>query len=769
MRSPLLRFFRAVVVAGGLVVGASGAAQAFAPFTIDKIEVEGLQRITDGTVLNYLPINSGDQITPANAQASIRALYNTDFFSDVSLARDGSTLIVTVVERPTVSEIDVEGAKKLGGDELKKNLAAAGLEEGRMFRRSLMDQISQEIRGQYYSNGRYGVTIVPTVEDQPGNRVKVLLEIDEGKVTTIQKINIIGNTLFSDDELLENFQQRESGWGTLIGSGDQYSQQKLGGDLEILNSYYQNRGYIEFGIEGVQVSVSPDKRDMYLTVNITEGEQYKVGEVSFVGELILEESKLRDLVLNREGAVFNREFVRVGSKLMVDALSNQGYAFADVIPRPQLNKEEKTVDMVYQVVPKTRVYVRRIEFTGNEKTNDYVFRREMRLLEGDWFSQQSLQRSESRLRRQPYVEDLSVETVPVPGIDDMIDIVVQVTERAPGSVQFGVGFSEGQGFLINGNVTHSNFMGTGSRVSAAVNRTETTDSVNFSHTNPYFTDDGIGRTLSAFYRRSDALATTISSNFSTDAVGASIGFTFPLSENNSWNIGFGYRNTAMKLFTISSDEVNEFVFDHGSNFDTISINAGWSRDTRNRGIFATRGTRQSVGFNLATPLGDLEYYRASYNVLSHISLPGPFTLALDGNLAYADSYGDTSAIPPFERYFTGGPDSVRGFRASSLGPLDSNGSTFGGAIRTVARAELILPTPFKNNNRSTRLVLFADAGNVFNDIDEISQENYRASAGAAFYWLTPILGMLKFSYAKPFNDQPGDRLDQFQFTFGTGF
>lgn len=768
MRSPLLRFFRAVVVAGGLVATAN-AAQAFDPFTIDKIEVEGLQRITDGTVLNYMPINTGDQITAARAQASIRALYDTDFFSDVSLFRDGNTLIVTVVERPTVSEIEVEGAKKLGDDELKKSLASAGLEEGRMFRRSLMDQISQEIRGQYYSNGRYGVTIEPTIEELPGNRVKVLLDIDEGKVTTIQKINIIGNTLFSDDELLEDFKQRENGWGTIFGSGDQYSQQKLLGDLEVLSSYYQNRGYIEFGIEGVQVSVSPNKSDMYLTVNVTEGEQYRVGEVKFVGDLIVEERRLKSLVLNREGDIFNREFVRIGSKLMIEGLANRGYAFADVTPHTQLNKAEKTVDVIYQVIPKKRVYVRRIEITGNEKTNDYVYRREVRILEGDWFSQQKLQRSESRLRRQSYVEDLNIETIPVPGVDDMIDIVIQVTERAPGSIQFGVGFSEGDGFLINGNITHSNFMGTGSRVSAAVNRSETYDSINFSHTNPYFTPDGVGRTLSAFYRRSDALATTISSNFSTDAVGTSLGFSFPLSENNSWNIGIGYRNTAMKLFTISSDEVNDFAINHGSNFDTITVNAGWSRDTRNRGIFATAGTRQSLGVSVATPLGDLEYYRTSYNILTHLDLPGPFALALDGNLAYSDYYGDTTSIPPFERYFAGGPDSLRGYRASSLGPLDSNGSSYGGAIRTIGRAEVILPSPFKNNNRSTRFVLFADAGNVFNDVDEISKDSYRASAGAAFYWLTPILGMLKFSYAKPFNEQPGDRLDQFQFTFGTGF
>lgn len=764
LNSPLRRTLLSLALLGLPV-----AAQAFDSFIVRNIQVEGLQRITDGTVLNYLPIAIGEEIDREAVQRAVRSLYGTDFFKDIELFRDGDTLIVKVAERPTIAKLEIEGAKKLGGDELKENLSNIGLAEGRIFRQSILDQVQQEIRNQYFSNGRYGVEMTAKVDELPGNRVNVLVDIDEGKVTNIKRINIVGNTVYDDDLLVEQFTLQEQSWRTALSSKDQYSQQKLLGDLETLAAFYQDRGYVRFAIEGVEVSMSPDRRDIYVTVNISEGEPHIIGDITFSGETIIGEDQMRKLLLLKTGDSYSRQRARTSAQYMTDALANSGYAFAEVEPEPREGDGDNVVDLHYSFEPGKRVYVRRIEFVGNDKTNDETFRREMRLLEGDWFSQARIKRSQARISRLPYVEDMSLDTVPVPGTDDQVDLRVSVTERAPGSVQLGVGFSGSQGFLINGSVAHSNFRGTGSSISTSVSSSETSEVINLSYSNPYHTDDGIGRTLSGFFRRSDALSTTIASNFTTDVWGGSVSYRFPLSETNSWSLGGGFRETALKTFGTTSDEVNEFTLAHGTLFQTYTLTAGWSKDTRNRAYFATKGFQHRVNATIATPLGDLEYYRLSYNFRANFELSKASSLHTRFDIGYSDVYGDTQFLPPYERYFAGGPESVRGYRASSLGPRDSNGNAYGGLFRTVGRVEVGIPTGFKNNNRSTRLVSFLDYGNVFDTVDDFDVGELRASYGLGFYWLTPILGLMRFSYAIPFNNEPTDELDRFQFTFGVNF
>jgi len=744
-------------------------AQAFTPFTVKTIRMEGLQRITEGTVLNYLPISPGEQVDNRRAQQAVRQLYETEFFNDVRLLRDGGVLIVRIKERATISSFDIEGNKQLGGDELKDVLAKSGLAENQPYKPGLLDQIQQELRAQYYANGRYGVEIETEVINEPNNRVRINIEVDEGDTAEIRRINIVGNEAFSDKELMEDFTLEPSSLLTLIGSADQYSQLKLSGDLETLTAFYHNRGYIDFQVTSVQVSLSPDREDVYITVNVSEGQQFNVGKFEFAGELLVPEAELRQLIVQQTGSIFSRGIARIESQNIRNRLANDGYAFAEVNFEPNIDRTQKTVDITFRVEPGKRVYVRRINFFGNVKTDDEVLRREMRLLEGGLFSTTKLQRSQERLARLPFVQDLKVDTQPVAGTDDQVDISLSIVERTPGSVQLGVGFSDSQGFLVNGSVTHANFRGTGARLSVDANRSEQTNLYRVSYSEPYYTLDGIGRNMSAFYRKTEGISTNIDSDYTTDVLGLSLGYSFPLSENDSWSLGVNYRSTAMQVFTGRSQEIDEFTIDNGTEFDTYTLRLGWTRDTLNRAFFPTRGLRHRLSFDFVTPLSDLEYYQATYDLLAHIPIWNDWVLAIDANVGYTDTYGDTSEVPPYERYFAGGPTSIRGFRAASLGPLDSNRDPFGGLVRVVTRSELLLPLPLQSTNQSTRLTWFVDAGNTFDSVDDVSVDDFRVSTGVSFYWLTPILGLLTFSYGYPLNEQPGDRTDRFQFTFGTGF
>jgi outer membrane protein insertion porin family len=754
-----------------VLVGAAcwlSAAWALDSFKIADIRAEGLQRLEIGTVLSYLPLSVGDEVNEQTSAQAIRALYNSNLFQDVQLLRDGNTLVVLVQERPAISSFTIEGNEKIGGDDLKKSLKDLGLAEGELFKRALLDGVEQELRRQYYANGFYDVEITTTVTEEPNNRVTLKIVVAEGKVSRIKDINILGNKAFSKEDLLDELKLERTNWMPFQRS-DRYSKQTLVGDLESLTSYYQNRGYLKFGVSSVQVALSPDKADIYVTINVEEGPQYKVSGYRFSGETILTEDFLKQLVSTPEGSQFSRKEATESANRIEAALSDIGFAFAEVTPLPEVDEDTRQVKLNYYVQPGKRAYVRRINFSGHGGTHDETLRREMRQLEASPFSKSAVERSRTRLARLPFIEEAEVDTQPVPGTDDQVDVNFKIKERAPGSVQFGVGYSGAQGFLITGSVTHTNFLGTGNRVEVSVDNNSIARQVNLSWTDPYFTADGIAQTVSAYYRKSSSVI-RFSSGFNSNVVGAGVTYLIPLSEYSSFRAGLGVSDTALETFPgTSSDQVLEFVVANGSHFAEYELRTGIVRDTRNRTFFADRGSLNQLNFDITGPGSDLTYYSLSYRAQHYVPLFAGFFLEANGNMGYTDSYGD-GGVPPYQNFFAGGPRTVRGFRDGSLGPRDTPfNNPFGGHFRTTGQANLVLPLPFEANNKSTRAALFFDIGNVFATPGDFEVGDLRQAAGISFAWFTPFLGLLEVSYAFPLNHQEGDDTERFQITFGPGF
>jgi outer membrane protein insertion porin family len=758
------------IVLGSLL---SIPAWAFEAFIVEHIRVEGLQRLEVGTVLTYLPLSAGDEINEQSGQQAIRALYGTGLFQDVSLEREGGTLVIRVQERPSISSLSIEGNKKLGGDELKKGLADAGLAEGELFRRALLDGVEQELRRQYYANGFYGVRIKTEVVEEPDNRVKVAIKITEGEVAKISQINIVGNTAFTDEELLKTFKLEPTRAIAFFQKTDRYSKQQLLGDLEGLSSYYQDRGYLRFSVDSVQVALSPDKRDIFITINVSEGRVYKVRDFSLSGNLVLTEEQLRRLITIKPGDTFSRREATEGGNRISAVLSDLGYAFAKVDPLPEIHDEAQEVSINFRIDSGKRVYVRRINFTGHAKTNDETLRREMRQLEGAPFSRTAVERSRTRLARLPFIEEAEVETKPVPGTEDQVDVSFTVKERPPGSIQLGIGFSDASGFLISGSVTHTNFRGTGDRVEFSAQNNEFSKQISASWTDPYATRDGVSRTIAAFFRKSEQVI-RFSSGFNINAAGLSLTYGLPISEFSALRVGLAYEQTSVDTFqNVTSDELIDFTIENGTKFDAYELRTGISRDTRNRTVFATSGMLNRINFDLVLPGSDLTYYRGVFDHEQYIPLRRDFIVQLKGRLGFADGYGDSSDIPPYENFFAGGFESVRGFRDGTLGPRDTpppgrESNPFGGKLVTTLQSELIVPTPLESNNKSTRLSVFYDIGNVFAEPGDFSFTDLRQSTGVAFYWLTPFFGVLKVSLAFPLNEEEGDEIDRFQISFGVG-
>lgn len=747
-----------------------GLAAAIAPFRIGNISAQGLQRLEPETVLSYLPLSVGDELNDASSQQALRALYSTGLFSNVVFLREQDTLIVRVAERPAIVSFKIEGNDKVGGDELDAALADAGLSEGELFRQALLDQVKQELQRQYYSNGFYGVKVDTTVTELDNNRVSIDIQVEEGKPARIKSINIVGNKAFDDDSLLDAFELAPTQAWRLFQSNDKYSKQKLLGDLEGLSSFYLDRGYLKFDVPSVQVSLSPDKRDIYVTINVFEGEPYTVKEIKFSGDLILSEGYLSQLVLVSPGQTFSRKRATQSAEFMEGALANVGYAFAKVQPRPEFTESDQDVAVNFAVQPGKRTYVRQITFSGNLKTNDETLRREMRQLEGAVFSRSQVERSRTRVARLPFIQEAKVDTVPVPGSDDLVDVAFKVEERPPGSVQFGVGFSGSQGFLINGKLTHTNFLGTGNRVALELENNQISDTVSVSWTDPYATPDGVSRTVSAFFRKSEGVI-RFSSGFDSNSYGAALTYGIPISEYSSFRMGLGVEETSINTFaTATADEVLQFVAENGSNFSSYELRTGFARDTRNRTIFASRGSLNRLNLDLVMPGSDIEFYKASY-LLQHYQpiFRGVFA-EINTNIGLVEGYGSTNTVPPYEHYFAGGTSSVRGFRSGSLGPRDTPfRNAFGGKLRTTVQTNVIIPTPLESDNKTTRLSVFYDLGNVFAEPSDWEASELRSSAGLAFEWFTPFLGLLELSYAYPIDLEDGDREDRFQINFGGGF
>jgi outer membrane protein insertion porin family len=739
------------------------SASAFEPFQVKDIRVEGVQRTEPGTVFSYLPVKVGDTLTEERAAAAIKSLYATGFFKDVKLEVEDGVLVVVLLERPAIAQLEFSGNKEFPKDKLRDALRQIGLAEGRILDRSALERAEQELKSQYLGKGKYGVQITTNVTPLERNRVAINFTVVEGEVAKIRAINIVGNKVFKESELLDLFVLRTPGWLTWYSKNDQYSRQKLEGDLENVRSFYLNQGYLEFQTDSTQVSISPDKKDVFITVNITEGKKYTVRDVKLAGDLVLPEAELRKLLTFKAGDVFSRERLTESTKRISDRLGNEGYAFANVNPVPEIDREKNTVAFTLFVDPGRKVYVRRINIAGNTTTRDEVIRRELRQLEGGWYSAARLQRSKQRIDKLGYFSEVTVDTVNVPGSNDQVDINVTVTERPTGSMLFGVGFSSAEAIILSAQVSQANLFGTGNALSLQINSGRVNKVYSLSFTRPYWTDDGtsIGGDL---YRR-DIDTTRLSTvPYKTSTYGAGLRFGVPISEIDTINYGVSGESTSVQVFDNSPFSYKRFVAQFGESTTALLGTLGWSRDGRDSAIYTTRGTLQRLGFELAVPPAEQRYYRANYEIQWFRPVTKSAILQVSGRVGYADGYQD-NPLPFYKNFYAGGVNSVRGYATATIGPKDPNGLALGGSKQMIGSAELLLPFPGLQKDRSVRWGMFVDAG-VVGETYDFGEMRY--SAGLALSWFSPV-GPLKISLGKALNPQPTDRTQLLQFTIGQVF
>jgi len=749
-------------------------AAAFDNFVVRDIRVLGLQRIDLGTVLNYLPIATGETLDEQHSSDIISALFKTGFFDDVSLAADQDILVVTVKERPAIADLKISGNEDIKTEQLLKALEGIGLSKGRVFNRSALDKVERELERQYNSQSKYSVKIKSTVAPLDNNRVDIIITIDEGPVAHIHYINIVGNHVFDDNRLLGLMKLTDDpSW---FSDDDQYSNQLLAADLEAIRSYYMDHGYVNFGVESTQVSISPDKQSVYITININEGQQYTVADVALGGEKVVDKDKLKALVEVKSGDVFSRKQVAMTTTAISAALGEAGYAFANVNAIPDIDKENRRIGLTFFMDPGKRVYVRRINISGNLKSYDEVVRREFRQMEGGWLSTTNINRSRVRLQRLGFFEEINVETPPVPGTDDQVDVNISVTERPSGTLTAGVGYGQVQGFLVNASISQHNFLGTGNKLSANINNSSVNNVYSFSFTNPYYTKEGVSRGFNLSYSVTDAAQANVAS-YTTDIFGGSMTYGIPLNEYDRASLAVGYERTSIKTNSLTPQSFKDYLNANADNFGILSLTTSWTHDTRNRAIFPDSGGVVRISNKLAMPGSGLQFYKIGARSQYYFPLMDDYILMLKGDFGYGDSYGYTTALPFYERYYTGGAQSVRGYRGNSLGPR-INGTAEGGALKLVGNAELIFPVPFSKPGKNFRASVFVDGGNVFapsggvrfSDLKDIPgvTEKLRYSAGVGAIWMTPI-APLTFSYAWALNDKPGDETEQFQFTLGAFF
>jgi outer membrane protein insertion porin family len=780
-----------------------------ADFTVGDIRVEGLQRVTEGTVYNYLPVNIGDHLNATRIREAIRALYATGFFRDVQLRRDGNTLLVVLLERPSIESFEITGNKDIKTEDLQKSLRNVGLATGKTFDRSVLEDVTGYLTDQYYSRGKYAVKVDTKVEEETGNRVKIKIEIKEGKRAKIRQINLVGNHTYKQKEVLDTFELKTPNWKSWYKQDDRYSRESLQGDLEKLRNFYMDRGYANFQIDSTQVAIAPEKDDIFITVNLQEGEVFKVSDVKLAGTFVVPKAELEKLVLVKPGQIFNQKLITTTQELIQNRLGQDGYAFAKVDPVPTPNNTTHEVSLTFFVDPGNRVYVRNITFSGSNRINDEVLRREMRQLEGGWLSNTSLERSKQRVQRLPYVKNVSFETTPVTGSPDQVDVAFKVEEGPSAQLGGGIGYSETYKFQLNGSYTDANFLGTGQRISVELNGGAFSKVYSLQHTNPYTSIDGVSRTESVTYRDVTQFVSS-SSNFSSKTVSGGVTWDYPLTEYQYLRVGGSIDSS--QLLTNSSGSAlqaqqwvqqnghpyqrvahddstnNEFVF-YGTNFKAAEALVGWGWDTRNRTLFADRGMRQTVSLSTTVPGSDVQYWVGNYSFLKYVPIYGPVAYSFSFSLDYGAPLGSTTALPPYRNYFAGGPDDIRGFRESRLGPKDQFGNPYGGNMKVVNRNELILPMPAKWRS-TARVSLFFDMGNVFStskDLkfygpDTATVDNYnfafkdlKRSTGISVQWLAP-LGLFRFSLGLPLNAKHsdgatnwGDETEVFQFSIGQAF
>jgi outer membrane protein insertion porin family len=771
-------------------------------FVVRDMRVEGLQRISEGTVFNYLPINIGDTIDNVRIGEAIRALYAQELFDDIEMRRDGDTLIVVVKERPSIESFEIEGNKDIKTEDLTESLRSVGLARGRTFNRSVLDNVEMFLREQYYDRGKYGVVIESTIQDRPNNTVRIMVNVKEGDRAKIRQVNIVGNDTFDEGEIRSDFTLDTANWLSWIRQDDRYAKESLEGDLEILRSFYMDRGYADFKIASTQVAISPNKKDIFVTINIEEGDVYTVSEIKLVGDMVIDEALLSRFVLAQPGSVFNQNLLTQSAELMSFRLGEEGYANADIEPVPELDRETKEASITFYVNPKNRVYVRNINFNGVNQVDDEVFRREMRQMEGAYLSNTQVDRSKIRLQRLPFVEKVEVDNSPVTGSADLVDVNFDIEYRMPGQFSGGIGYSESQKIMLNGSIVHTNFLGTGERIALQLNSGKYQKLYSLSHSDPYRTMDGVRRTVSLNYRDITQF-TSAASDFSTTSAGATVDYGYPITEFQTLSFGATFQHSELVASETSTQQAQDWVLSNGNpfvqgespfsgtifgtEFDTVELIAGWTYDSRNRALFANRGTRQQLFLSFAVPGSDVEYYQARYSFTKYFPLwSNKWTLRVNAELGVGEALGDTTALPPYKQFYGGGPQSVRGFKESYLGPRDSYGRPYGGNMLVASQVELIIPLPEKWSSQA-RASLFYDVGNVFNtgevlftdklgspieykpDVDEL-----RSSVGIGVQWLAP-LGLFRFSYAYPLNPYSGndryygDELERFQFSIGQAF
>ena len=742
----------------------ASAAMAIDPFVIKDIRVEGIQRTEAGTVFSYLPVKVGDTMNDEKAAQAIRALFATGFFRDVTLEVDGATLVVVVQERPSIAQIEFAGVKEFDKDALLKSIRQIGIAEGRIYDKSVVDRAEQELKRQYLSRGKYAAEVNTTITPLERNRVAVNFGVVEGESSKIRQISIIGARAFSEKQLASLFYLREPGWMTWFSKQDQYSRQKLSADLEALRSFYQDRGYLEFNIDSTQVSITPDKKDIYITVGITEGEKYTVSDIKVGGQLLIPEEEIRKLITIKPGEVFSRVKLTESTKKINDRLGSDGYAFANVNAAPELNKEKKEAAFTFFIDPGRRVYVRRINVAGNTRTRDEVIRREMRQVEGGWYSVDKITLSRQRIDRLGYFNEVNLETPAVQGTTDQVDVNVTVVEKPTGNILFGAGFGSGSGLVLSSSVSQNNIFGSGKHVAAAINSGKINTVYSLSYTDPYLTVDGVSVGYDLYHRKVDAASSGLG-QYVTKTTGFGVRFGVPVTEIDTINYGIGYENTSITTNANSPLFYTDYVNTFGPDNRTLTATIGWARDSRDSLIYPTQGSMHRAFTEGGLPGGNLRFHRSSYQYQRYFPLTRDYTLMLNGEIGYGDGFSG-KPLPFFKNFFTGGVNSIRGYKMNTVAPRDSNGDPRGGNRKLLGNAEFLFPFPGLTNDRSVRMSAFFDAGMVTDNKYDFSELRY--STGISVAWVSPF-GPLKISAAIPFTNKPEDRRQAFQFTFGGAF
>ncbi len=742
-------------------------------FTIKDIRIEGIARTEPGTVLSHLPFRVGDDFTTVKGDMAIHSLYRSGLFRDVRLEQEGDVLVVQLQERPAVATISTQGIRAFDKSAIEQSLRDVGMAEGRIFDHATLDRADQELRRQYLARGYYGVDVKTTVTPLDRNRVRLSIVVDEGQAAKIQSIRFVGNKVMDDEDLQDQMQLAPSGWMSWYNQKDLYSREKLAADVEAIRSYYLNNGYLDFKVDSVQVSIAPNKKDIFITINVTEGEQYRLTGVELTGDLLGLKDELMPLVDVELDETYNAEAINNASNAIVDKLSSLGYAFATARPTPVTTEGSNDVKVIYTVDPGRRAYVRKVNITGNTKTRDEVIRREVRQYESAWFDSEAVKISRDRIDRLGYFDNVTVDHKPVPGTRDQVDLEVSVVERPTGSLSLGAGFSSSDGLLLSAGFAQDNIFGTGKSFSVQVDNSESNKVYSVSLTEPYITKEGISRTVDLYLREVDMEELDLA-DVVYETRGAAVSWGIPITETDRIFLGGKWENTVVDLNPNSPKRYKNYVDQFGEDPHAIAATIGWSRDSRDSALVPTRGTYQRINGEVALPVLDLSYYRFNYQIQHYYPLTKNLTFAFNGELGYGDGYGG-KAYPFFKNFYAGGIGSVRGFESSSLGPQDEDGDSEGGSASLNFSFEILAPLP--GADRTLRMFAFLDGGMVWGDRwngntlvekRKIELGDLRYSVGLGIAWISP-LGPLKFSIAAPLNDKEGDDVERFQFQIGTGF